>query len=255
MKDIARSLNIQIDNLCQFLPQDKVVEFAAMTPIELLNSTQRAVASEEMSNMHEQLKRIRKDQKEVQLSVNTDQDMLNNLESRQRMQEADVQRLREREDVVIQINRMEKSLPTVKYKIARKQHAEMKQNSRDMQADLQRLKREAGPALQAVDRKRGYRDQIEKAVRHRRDLISKAEQKADAIDRQFQTLQQESSALDADITSEKDSVKPRRNELAKLDRTVNELKMLLQNRPPEIDAAAYNEKMVCHSVIVIIHQS
>ena len=34
--------NIQIDNLCQFLPQDKVVEFAQMNPVQILESTQSA---------------------------------------------------------------------------------------------------------------------------------------------------------------------------------------------------------------------
>ena len=43
---LVKPFSIQIDNLCQFLPQDRVVEFAAMTPVELLRSTQSAVASE-----------------------------------------------------------------------------------------------------------------------------------------------------------------------------------------------------------------
>ena len=244
IKELARSLNIQIDNLCQFLPQDKVVEFAAMTPVELLHSTQRAVASQEMINMHEQLKTICKDQKEVQMSVNTDQETLNNLESRQRMQEADVQRMREREDVLKRVNNLEKAAPTVRYKIVRKQHVENKQTIREMQSELQDLKTAAGPALQAVDRKGEYRDQIDKVLRYRRDLVSKAGNKADAVDRRFQTLQDDSSALDAKRSSEKASVKTRKLEVAKHEATVREQKILLQQRPPEVDAAAYNEKMV-----------
>lgn len=59
---MANSFNIQIDNLCQFLPQDKVVEFAQMSPIELLASTQRAVAGPEMTRMHEDLKKLRTSQ-------------------------------------------------------------------------------------------------------------------------------------------------------------------------------------------------
>ena len=45
---LMRSLRIQIDNLCQFLPQDKVAQFAALTPVELLEKTLDAAASEEM---------------------------------------------------------------------------------------------------------------------------------------------------------------------------------------------------------------
>lgn len=36
-------LNIQVANLCQFLPQEKVAEFARMNPQELLENTEKAV--------------------------------------------------------------------------------------------------------------------------------------------------------------------------------------------------------------------
>jgi predicted ATP-dependent endonuclease of OLD family len=61
--DLARSFSIQVDNLCQFLPQDRVVEFAALSPVELLAQTQRAAAPEQMTEWHQQLKEMRKEQK------------------------------------------------------------------------------------------------------------------------------------------------------------------------------------------------
>jgi hypothetical protein len=33
--------NVQLDNLCQFLPQDKVVEFARLNPQQLLEETEK----------------------------------------------------------------------------------------------------------------------------------------------------------------------------------------------------------------------
>ena len=41
---VAR-LGIQVDNLCQFLPQDKVSDFARMTQQELLENTEKAVST------------------------------------------------------------------------------------------------------------------------------------------------------------------------------------------------------------------
>lgn len=55
MTEMTRSLNIQLDNLCQFLPQEKVVEFTKMSPTELLHSTQRAIGDGELLVMHEKL--------------------------------------------------------------------------------------------------------------------------------------------------------------------------------------------------------
>ena len=37
-------LNIQVGNLCQFLPQDKVADFAKMNQQELLENTEKAVS-------------------------------------------------------------------------------------------------------------------------------------------------------------------------------------------------------------------
>jgi chromosome segregation ATPase len=39
----VNDLNIQVANLCQFLPQEKVAEFARMNPQELLENTEKAV--------------------------------------------------------------------------------------------------------------------------------------------------------------------------------------------------------------------
>jgi chromosome segregation ATPase len=38
-------LNIQVGNLCQFLPQEKVTEFARLNPQQLLENTEKAVCS------------------------------------------------------------------------------------------------------------------------------------------------------------------------------------------------------------------
>lgn len=43
VKTLLQSLNVQLDNLCQFLPQEKVASFAALDQKRLLLETQRAV--------------------------------------------------------------------------------------------------------------------------------------------------------------------------------------------------------------------
>lgn len=41
--DLVKRLNIQVDNLCQFLPQDKVANFAQLSPQELLRETEKVI--------------------------------------------------------------------------------------------------------------------------------------------------------------------------------------------------------------------
>lgn len=54
--------NIQINNLCQFLPQDRVQDFAKMNPQELLHNTQVSVCTTECAGLFEQLKELRSEQ-------------------------------------------------------------------------------------------------------------------------------------------------------------------------------------------------
>jgi hypothetical protein len=43
VEDLVTKLNIQVDNLCQFLPQDRVADFSKMNSHQLLENTEKCV--------------------------------------------------------------------------------------------------------------------------------------------------------------------------------------------------------------------
>ena len=55
VQELIRELNIQFDNLCQFLPQDRVVSFARMDAYELLAATQKAIGDSTLYDQHQDL--------------------------------------------------------------------------------------------------------------------------------------------------------------------------------------------------------
>lgn len=55
IKKICKKFNIQLDNLCHFLPQERVAEFAGLSPEMLLLETQRTLGSGHLLAMHEDL--------------------------------------------------------------------------------------------------------------------------------------------------------------------------------------------------------
>uniref|UniRef100_A0A1B0GQF2 Structural maintenance of chromosomes protein 5 n=1 Tax=Phlebotomus papatasi TaxID=29031 RepID=A0A1B0GQF2_PHLPP len=59
--DEVKKYNIQIDNLCQFLPQDRVQDFAKMNPEEIFINTVKSVCDSEAQEIFEQLKEMEKD--------------------------------------------------------------------------------------------------------------------------------------------------------------------------------------------------
>lgn len=58
--DITKALNIQVDNLCQFLAQEKVCEFAKLEPKSLLRDTEKAAYDGRLHELHLQLIELRK---------------------------------------------------------------------------------------------------------------------------------------------------------------------------------------------------
>ncbi|RZF32980.1 hypothetical protein LSTR_LSTR008693 [Laodelphax striatellus] len=56
VEELMKSMHIQVDNLCQFLPQDRVHDFAKMNKQELLDNTQKSVGSPKLYQMFNELK-------------------------------------------------------------------------------------------------------------------------------------------------------------------------------------------------------
>ena len=94
IKQKMKKLNVQVDNLCQFLPQDKVCSFAAMSAPELLRETEKAVGSEDLLQKHDELIRLRNDSKILQRKCTEHADHLANLKKANESLERDVLRFR-----------------------------------------------------------------------------------------------------------------------------------------------------------------
>ncbi|KAG7663454.1 SMC5 [[Candida] subhashii] len=56
VKELRKKFNIQLDNLCHFLPQERVAEFAGLSPEKLLIETERTLGDGHLLEMHEELK-------------------------------------------------------------------------------------------------------------------------------------------------------------------------------------------------------
>jgi len=246
--ELARSFSIQIDNLCQFLPQDKVVEFAAMTPVELLRSTQRAVASQDMLDWHESLKDLRSKQRTVEASKASDTETLANLEGRQRMQEADVERMREREQIKERVRLLEISRPFAEYRGARLEHTLAKERRKEAAKQLQQLEQEVEPTLRAVNTKQIYRDRIKHVVNERTKLVDKADRKAQDYFSKIKRIDDNIKEVENEKESEKKGVKNNRQETLRLEGVVKGLKAQMEQQPPEFDIGEYNERIVSSTI-------
>jgi chromosome segregation ATPase len=244
VQDLTKSLSIQIDNLCQFLPQDKVSEFAALTPVELLQQTQRAAAPGHMLDWHNELKIYRKEQKELEMQNNNDKEQLETLEHRQEGLRAEVERLEERQRVQEQVAFLKKSRPFIEYRQARNEHLAFKARKNEAQERLKRLEARLGPTLQAIEEKKRSSHQINVMVNDRKRLLQAAEKAADDCSLDVGRKEAEITRMEQKVEAEKKADRDLKNQLSQLERKLGDLKARANNPPVDFNASEFNDRVV-----------
>ncbi|PGG97940.1 hypothetical protein AJ80_09616 [Polytolypa hystricis UAMH7299] len=241
--ELAKSFSIQIDNLCQFLPQDKVSEFAALTPVELLHSTQRAAAPPEVLEWHQNLITLRSSQKSVQSRNSGDKEMLDNLKNRQEVQREDVERMRQREVIKQRLELLELVRPIPRMTEARTVLNDLKTRRVAVQREQAELEAQEKPALDSLNAKREYVAKYKAVVDQKRLLVDRADTHAVNVSKKMQTAEEFIKDLEAQIQAEKIAASKQRDERKKLQQTINRITNQIENEPVHFDAADFAERI------------
>ncbi|KAF9429322.1 Structural maintenance of chromosomes protein 5 [Entomortierella beljakovae] len=141
----VQSFDIQVDNLCQFLPQDRVSEFAQMSPQELLKETQRAVAGEESLIAHHKIIELWNEHKIITSSMKGDLESIDTNEKRNAVIEKDVMRFQQREAVLKKVRLLEIWILYAKYGLAKEEYNTVKEQRRVCFAMFKQLQTEVEP--------------------------------------------------------------------------------------------------------------
>eukprot|EP01117_Protostelium_nocturnum_P019773 TRINITY_DN865_c0_g1_i2.p1 TRINITY_DN865_c0_g1~~TRINITY_DN865_c0_g1_i2.p1 ORF type:complete len:923 (-),score=310.26 TRINITY_DN865_c0_g1_i2:106-2874(-) len=119
VKKTVDELNIQVDNLCQFLPQDKVVSFAGLSPQNLLRETEHVLGTSHLTNWHNELIQLKKDEKELENRTTSHKVHLEDLEKQQSAVRKDVLRFQERQKHLERLEQFEMKKPWIEYEVSR----------------------------------------------------------------------------------------------------------------------------------------
>lgn len=241
---LAQSFAIQVDNLCQFLPQDKVAEFAALTPIELLHSTQRAAAGPEMTQWHDALKRLRAEQKKLEMDNSGDKELLENMENRQEMQRADVERMRQRAVIKRKIEILERCRPIVEYKEHHNAVEALKVTKAVAEREYHRIQAENEPILRAVNAKEAYIARLNVVKDDRKDSVDEASRVATQRGQKIDEFENRMKDLKGRIEAEKKSGQRHKSEAASAQQAIHRLRRQQEEEAVEFDPEFYNETLV-----------
>ncbi|CAG7927473.1 unnamed protein product [Penicillium olsonii] len=240
---LAQSFAIQVDNLCQFLPQDKVAEFAALTPVDLLYSTQRAAAGPEMLGWHDALKSLRSKQKKLEIDHGGDKDTLTNLENRQEMQRADVERMRERAEIEKRIKILKQCRPVVAFKEYWESLTALKEERNKLKEEHEQAKAACEPMMRAVNAKVDYIEELNGAKDDRKDAVDEASKIASAKNRLIEQLDAKLKNIDGEIEAERKGGQKHRTEALQAKQTINKLERQLNEEAVEFDPESFNETL------------
>lgn len=110
VKDRIKKLNIDVNNLCQFLPQDRVQDFAKMNKKELLVNTQLAVGREDLVKKQTELIEIKKEQKIIAKEVDTLTTKIEQTQAELQRLEGKVQNLQEKRNILKEIQSVNRKI-------------------------------------------------------------------------------------------------------------------------------------------------
>jgi structural maintenance of chromosomes protein 5 len=243
VQNLAKSFSIQLDNLCTFMPQDRVAAFARLDPVDMLKETQRAAAPEHMVTSHEKLKELARKQKGIGDEKKSEERRLGQLEERQKSAKEDVDRWKQRQEHLANIALLKKARPVIEFNLSKKTAREAKQRRRKFESELYQLRREVAPSMQAIDLKTEYRDRVKQVLDARKPLVDQAETRASDIWNKITQEQAKVKASETQAQAEVDEDKERRKEVKRIEAAIACLKRQMESAPINFDPRQYNTQM------------
>ncbi|TEB23759.1 P-loop containing nucleoside triphosphate hydrolase protein [Coprinellus micaceus] len=207
------ALNVQVENLCSFLPQDKVSSFAHMTPQQLLVETQKAAGDPNLSSWFETLKDEGKQLKLAQQKLKEDENTLAQLKKRNENIEHEVERIKEKQKIEEEIQLLESLILTAHYREVGQQYTEAKEKRNKAHKKMLELKARNEPAHKlekdlekAAGKASERRSSQKRSMQDKAKALKKKQEDSDAQDALAENIQTD---LDNLKTNEK-------NRLAKI---------------------------------------
>uniref|UniRef100_A0A8C5HFM4 Structural maintenance of chromosomes protein 5 n=1 Tax=Gouania willdenowi TaxID=441366 RepID=A0A8C5HFM4_GOUWI len=211
VEEEVKALRIQVSNLCQFLPQEKVGEFAKMSKIELLEATEKSVGPPEMYEYHCELKNFRIKERELENALKEKDSFLEKAKQRHERNKYDVNRYYEKKRHLDVIELLEKKKPWVEYETTRKELEAVKKEREEAKKRLSVLKQAQAPLIRKIQLIEDQLKPTDAQIKVKTELIKaaslKCKEKQDQIDQKHKEIDKIKQALRLKEEEEKEHQK------------------------------------------------
>ncbi|XP_021517886.1 structural maintenance of chromosomes protein 5 isoform X2 [Meriones unguiculatus] len=262
VEEQVAALNIQVGNLCQFLPQDKVGEFAKLSKIELLEATEKSIGPPEMHRYHCELKNFREKEKQLETSCKEKTEYLEKMIQRNERYKQDVERFYERKRHLDLIEMLEAKRPWVEYENVRQEYEGVKLVRDRVKEEVRKLKEGQIPMTRRIEEIERQRRTLEVRIKEKaidiKEASQKCKQRQDCIERKDRHIKELQQALTVKQNEEHDRQKRISNTRKMIEDLQNELRTAenCENLQPQIDAITNDlrrvqeEKALCEGEII-----
>ncbi|KAL0107255.1 hypothetical protein PUN28_015650 [Cardiocondyla obscurior] len=151
VQKFTESFNIQINNLCQFLPQDKVQDFSKMDAQALLENTERSVGDSNLFEYHVKLKENRANFKKLQTDINNTKRLLESKVQRRDALQQIVATIKERKLIKKKIITLKQKKAWILYDQMRRKLLESKKTRDKAVRDMQVIDEELKPMKKKIE--------------------------------------------------------------------------------------------------------
>ncbi|EPX73311.1 Smc5-6 complex SMC subunit Smc5 [Schizosaccharomyces octosporus yFS286] len=148
---LMEKFNIQLNNLCHFLPQDRVAEFAQLDPFTRLIETERAIDYDGLLLDHEKLIDLRREEKDAMLYKDQGQNTLNSIKERQQALEKEVKIFKDREKIQSYLGVLAIAKDLVIYREKTVTYNQLREKKREIKDQLKQFIEESRPVLSLTD--------------------------------------------------------------------------------------------------------
>lgn len=193
IKEAVQHFDIDVGNLCCFLPQDKVAEFARMDPSRLLIETEKAAGDGNLEHWHEKLVGYGAEVRDLEGKLQEERDEQQNLEQRNEVLSRDVDRFEEKRRLEDEVALLEVRLPFAEYTRARTAYSKARDAKIERKADLNALRQANQPLERKVDDMKEEQRKLESRKQRWEEKVKK-------LDREIMKHVKTVDELDTDMT-------------------------------------------------------
>ncbi|KAM4810434.1 structural maintenance of chromosomes protein 5 [Rhinophrynus dorsalis] len=250
VEEHVAALNIQVGNLCQFLPQDKVGEFAKLSKVELLEATEKSVGPPEMYKFHCELKNCREKEKDLENCCNKTAEYLEKMKQRNERYKQDVERYYERKRHLDKIEMLERKRPWVEYENVRQQYEEVKQRCLHLKDELKKLQELQAPLSHKIRQIEKQQQVIDGKIKEKTMEIKETSQRCKKKQDDLEQKDKQIEVIQHKLRMKRDEELDRQNKITKIRKMIedwqNELRAVgnIEDLQPEMDSISRDLRLI-----------